>query len=472
MRRRLEAPLTGLVAFCLTVWGCGQRTGEVSPVGRNVILITLDTLRPDHVGCYGHPDVRTPNLDRLAARSIQFTEAVAVVPTTLASHLSILTGTDPRTHGIPRNGFRVDEGNLTLAEVLKEHGYVTAAFVSAFSLDRRFNLAQGFDFYDCAYDRAITPEKADQAQRRAAATTDAVLRWLADYRDERFFLWVHYFDPHYPYDPPDPYGGLYDPDYDGPADGSMAYLERVWLERVVPTEADRRYVISLYDGEISYMDEHLGRLLEEFDRSGLAEHSIVVVVADHGESLGEHDYHFDHGQYVYDASIRVPLLLHCRSLYPRGRVVTEQVDILDLMPTILDLLDLAIPDLVEGRSLGPLIEGDPAWSERVVFSEASKPWNVGTDSGATFQNDPKAKCARTREWKLVDTPFVGIRELYYLPEDPRETVNLIASKPAVAEALGKHLDEWLTRPRTRFPAKDLTPDPDTLEKLRSLGYIH
>ncbi len=457
-----------LAAGVLLVTACGKRAPE-NPGPPNVILITLDTLRPDHLACYGHPSISTPNLDRMAGRGTRFAEAVTVVPTTLASHLSILTGTTPRTHGVARNGFRAGDGNRTLAEVLREHGYATAAFVSAFSLDSRFNLTQGFDVYDCAYDRGFTPSVADQAQRRAQATSEAALGWLREHRTGPFFLWVHYFDPHYPYDPPGKYASLYDPDYKGGADGSMVYLDQVWRKRRFPSPEDRRHVISLYDGEISYMDEHLGNLFDSLERWKLSENSIVVVVGDHGESLGEHGYDFNHGLYVYDPCIRVPLLIRGPGL-PQGRVVPELVETIDLMPTVLDLLDLPVPEVVEGRSLRPLLEGKP-WSERTAFSEATKPWNVEPDSGGVFQNAWKAKCARTREWKYILTPFADKRELYDLSHDPGEETNHLGTRPDIAGEMAARLEAWTERPREIIPNEDLTPDPETLERLKALGYI-
>ncbi|MCK4547878.1 MAG: sulfatase-like hydrolase/transferase, partial [Candidatus Eisenbacteria sp.] len=312
---------------------------------------------------------------------------------------------------------------------------------------------------------------ADQAQRRAEATTDAALAWFREHKDRKFFLWVHYFDSHFPYDPPGRFATLYDPGYQGRANGSMDYLDDVWQKRVFPSSRDRDHIVSLYDGEISYMDMHLGRLLKEFDRSGLMDNSVLIVVADHGESLGEHGYDFDHGLYVYDASIRVPLLIHVPRL-AEGTVIVQQVETLDILPTILDVMGHPIPDVVEGRSLKPLLAGDTSWTERTVFSEASKPWNAEGESGEIFRNERKAKCARTRDWKYIYTPYARSRELYELSKDPAETVNLVAKRPDLAAEMEKHLQFWAQAPRERQPADDLvSQDPETLEKLRSLGYL-
>ena len=241
-------------------------------------------------------------------------------------------------------------------------------------------------------------------------------------------------------------------------------------KRRLPGREDRRHIISLYDGEISYMDEHLGRLLDAMESSGLLQQSIVVVVGDHGESLGEHGYDFDHGLYVYDASIRVPLLIHAPDL-PGGRVFPHQVETIDLMPTVLDLLGRPTPPSVEGRSLRPLMEGDPGWTERTAFSEASKPWNVEPDSGDVFQNAWKAKCARTSTWKYIYTPFKDSRELYLITDDPAEETNRLGPHVDVARAMEDELEGWVEHPRSRVSVEDLTPDPETLEKLKSLGYI-
>jgi arylsulfatase A-like enzyme len=288
---------------------------------------------------------------------------------------------------------------------------------------------------------------------------------------ESFFLWVHYFDPHFPYDPPGRYESMYDPEYAGRANGSMDYLEEIWDKRIFPSANDRKHIISLYDGEISYMDEHLGRLFTMMEKSGLMDHSIVVVVADHGESLGEHGYDFDHGLYVYDASIRVPLLIYAPSM-AKGRVIPYQVETLDIFPTVLDLLDIPVPGPVEGQSLRPLLEGSADWTERTVFSEASKPWNVEGESDEVFRNDWKAKCARTREWKYIYTPFAKTRELYHLAQDPDEITNLLGREPDVARDLEGVLQAWTERPRRRQSTTNLADqDAETLEKLRSLGYL-
>ncbi|MFP3940102.1 MAG: sulfatase, partial [Thermoanaerobaculia bacterium] len=249
--------------------------------GYNLLLVTLDTTRADHLGAYGDAGAETPNLDRLAAGGLRFTDAVTPVPMTLPAHATLLTGLDPPGHGVRINGrFVLGQEHETLAEALRRAGYETAAFVSSFVLDRRFGLAQGFDRYDARLETTRAAAFAPQTERSAEAVTDAAVEWLEGRRaaggeGRPVFLWVHYFDPHDPYEPPEPFASRF---------------------------ADRPYA-----GEIAYVDRELGRLLASLERTGLAGRTVVVATADHGESLGEHGERY-HSRTLYEGAVRVPLI--------------------------------------------------------------------------------------------------------------------------------------------------------------------
>jgi len=349
--------------------------------GFNILLVTLDTTRADRIGCYGYRRAATPILDRLAASGVRFAEALTAAPETLPAHATLLTGLLPPHHGVRIN----TEGRLgslhqTLAEVARGRGYQTAAFVSAFVLDARFGLDQGFDHYDDRVDATRgTAFAAGTNERRAGATTDAALAWLRSRdRARPFLLWVHYFDAHAPYDPPEPFAS--------------------------------RFAGSLYDGEIAYMDAQLGRLLDGVDAAGPRDKTVVIVVGDHGESLGEH-YERTHSVFLYRSTVRVPLVFSNPRLFPKPAVVDGAVvSLADVAPTLLDLLGVEDPPDRDGVSL-LATKADP---RRGVYVESLVPW-------LDFGWAPLFGLRTLREsYVLAPRP-----ECYDLRTDPEERRNLI-----------------------------------------------
>jgi arylsulfatase A-like enzyme len=304
--------------------------------GTNLVVVTLDTTRADRLGCYGAADAETPVLDRLARDGIRVAHAIAPVPITLPSHASLFTGLDPITHGVRMNAeFRLAPGQTTLAEVLAARGWDTAAFVSAFVLDARFGLAQGFATYDAAMpkpDGAVFP--AGTVERSARGTTDAAIAWLARRASAApFFLWVHYFDAHAPYAP--------------------------------PPDLATRFGDRAYDAEIAAVDRELGRLL---DAVGTRGRTTTLVVGDHGESLGEHG-ELTHGVFVYDATVRVPMILRLPDAAVRGVVDDRVVALVDVVPTLLDLYGIERPGPTDGVSL----VGTAPDPTRAVYLESLTP---------------------------------------------------------------------------------------------------
>jgi len=398
---------------------------------RSVLLVTIDTTRPDRLEPYGATDVATPNLQNLANRGIVFEKAWAAAPITLVSHASILSGMSPFEHGVRNNGTQyVADSVNTLAERVKAAGYQTSAFVSAAVLDKRYGLAQGFDVYDddLSDRRNVSPRMV--ADRTAESTVNATMEWLDSAPDDTpFFSWVHFYDPHANYSPPPPFRDEY---------------------------RDR-----LYDGEIAYMDEQIGRLFAHPKLLAAGSDApIIIVIADHGESLGEHGER-THALLAYDSTLHVPFIMHVPG-GPAGMLVKESVGHVDVMPTILSMLELPTGESdqeVSGRDLSPLISGLKYEPSRAYYSETFLPYyTYGWE---------KLRVMRKGRWKFIEAPE---SELYDLLKDPRELSNVFAKHDDISHDMQRDLNEWLADKEADNEAS-LSLDSDELAKLRSLGYL-
>ena len=427
-----EVTRPAIAATLFFVAACaGEQTRHAAgPEDASILLITADTLRADHVGAYGS-QVRTPAIDALARDGVLFENAITPAVMTLPSHASILTGTYPPTHGIRDNGdYRLAASALTLAEVLRARGFRTGAVVSSFVLDSMFGLEQGFDVYDDALPLR-RPNETFFPERHAFAVTDSALRFIEGAGQTRFFLWAHYFDPHFPY--------------------------------VAPEAFAAQYPKSGYAAEVAYLDAELGRLLAGLRSRGLMEKTLVVFVADHGEGLSDHGEE-SHGVFLYDETARVPMIVSFPPRLPAGRKVKGVVRTVDIMPTILDLAGIALPERAEpaqGISLRPLIDGKGESDAGPAYSEAMVPLLMYGWSPLTFIRDSR--------YKYIQAPRP---ELYDLLADPGETKNLVAAQAAVAADFRARL-EALKKDVTRSAtaAETLSPDPEVEAKLRSLGYV-
>jgi arylsulfatase A-like enzyme/Flp pilus assembly protein TadD len=402
-----------------------SQPGREREAGRNVLLLTIDTLRADALGAYGRADAATPWIDRLAAAGVRFVDAHAHNVTTLASHANILSGRLPTEHGVRDNAcFRFPSGTETLATQLKAHGYRTAAFVSAFPLDSRFGLARGFDVYDDRFvDAQARPVLLEQ-ERRGEATVALAKAWIEAKDEAPWFCWVHVYEPHAPYAPPEPFAA--------------------------------RFPGRPYDGEVATADAALRPLLEPILAAGRAGRTVVVMTADHGESLGEHG-EATHGIFAYEATLRVPLLFYSPGL-ARPRVVDAPARHVDLLPTILDALALPVPAGLPGRSLLDAAAGRSAPDVPTYFEALSGQLNRGWA--------PLHGVIEGRK-KLVELP---IPELYDLASDPAEARNLAASSPEPLERLRARLSGLRAR-EAEAGAAPSREDEATLERLRSLGYL-
>ena len=395
----------------------------------SLLVVTIDTLRADHVGSYGHAAARTPRLDGLAARGLRFTRAATVTPLTLPAHSSLLTGTFPARHGVRDNGgYYLGDAHETLAEVLKARGYRTGGFVSAFVLDSRWGINQGFDRYFDDFDlsRFDKAHGMDAIQRPGGETVDAALSWLREDRRRPFFLWVHLYDPHTPYAAP--------PE---------------WAQQF-PRSAE-----GAYDAEIAFADAQLGRLLDVLESDGRLARTVVAVLGDHGEMLGEHG-EATHGFFVYDAAVHIPLVLAGAGV--PARVIDDQVRIVDVMPTVLELLRVPAPAAVQGTSLLPLARG-----VRLNLMAVSESWfprfHYGWSELVAIQDE---------RFKLIRAPRP---ELYDLQRDPRELSDLAAAEPRQKEVLARALDDMLGRLGNAQAAAPQALDAETAERLEALGYI-
>jgi arylsulfatase A-like enzyme/Flp pilus assembly protein TadD len=413
-------------AATVLLGGCGSHP----PVSEmSVILVTLDTTRADRLGAYGGTAVRTPHLDAVAREGILFETAVSQVPLTLPAHGTILTGLHPAAHGVRHNGiYRLPEEVVTVTERFRDKGFDTAAFIGAYVLNRGFGTEQGFRTYDDVPVNRFRGgrDRLFEAERSADQVNERVFRWLDGERGERIFLWVHYYDPHEPYAPP---------------------------------EEGRDLEGEGYDREISYLDACFGDLVRRLREDGWLDRSLLVVVGDHGESLGEHGEP-THGLFLYEGAVRVPFLLRAPVLLPEGRRVEGPVGLVDVAPTVLDLLEMPPLDDCGGRSLVPMIRGDEDGTTGLVFAET---WMPRLEFGWS-----ELYMVRSHRYKYIEAPH---RELYDLLDDPEESLNLEGSDAARAEEMAGWLREWTGGASGEIPepSRDLGPEEEA--RLRALGYL-
>lgn len=398
----------------------------------NVILITIDTLRADRLGCYGYAEAHTPNIDQVARAGARFTRAYTPVPITLPAHAALFTGSTPMATSMHDfSGNKLPADAVTLARVLREHGYATAGFVGSAVLDSRFGLNQGFETYFDHFDFSrLLETNLDQMERRGDLVADEALGWLKRRPlrpGQPLLLWVHLYDPHFPYAPPEPYAS--------------------------------RYRNNPYDGEIAFDDAQVGRLLNFLKQQKLFDNSVIVVAGDHGEGLGEHGEQ-THGFFIYNSTLRVPLIIKIPGIAPR--VVGDEVSLVDVMPTLLQALKIPVPAGVQGRSLLGRILGRPAASPSQLYGETYLPllhfrWS-------------QLRSLQSRGMKYVDAPRP---ELYDTRTDPRELKNLFQSRQSLAHEMRDRLHSLIRRltPAAGSGAEKELTDPALLERLRSLGYV-
>jgi len=422
----------------------------------NLLLISLDTTRADHVGCYGYAEETTPSIDALAAEGHRFTQAYALMPTTLPEHTVMLTGLYPSQLGVLMNGHTVPPQVTTLAERLKTHGFATAAFVGAYVLHPRFGLNQGFEVY----------QNPTRTESTSPEVVNRAMSWLKTVGQRPFFCFVHLYDPHAPYRPP------------------KKYMEKwkVVTHRLPPameffepeqelTDFDRAQCVRGYDGEINTADDRIGELLDGLRQSGAYDNTIVVFTSDHGETMDElferYRYAYDHGEFLYRRELHVPLIVRLPpSLANRGPAVHDElVTHLDLMPTMLELLGLPCDAPCEGRSLVPLLAGRSI-EPRPVIAERHAMKRL-----KTHEHLRGGECAVIDgTWHLIASPARG-DELLRMDADETTAENMAAQKPQVVRRLKGVLRRWAETKRPLWGVSTVTKNEEARARLKELGYI-
>jgi arylsulfatase A-like enzyme len=411
------------LAVCLGVWFFAARPGKNKI--RNVLLISIDTCRADHLSCYGYKKKTTPNIDAIAAEGILFENVVAPTPLTLPSHSSMLTGTIPIYHGVHDNiAYRLAESNITLAEILKEAGFVTGAAVSAFVLDSQFGIDQGFDSFN---DRFKSPlEDSAVEQRRGDETTGLCLDWLEENQERKFFYFLHYYDPHADYEPPEPFAFIF------------------------PSSA--------YAGEIAYTDHCIGQVVAKLKELDLYDSTLIIITADHGEMLGEHG-EITHGLFIYNGVTSIPFVIKVPGRSDAVRIKST-AGLIDIVPTVCSLLDIEPPAAVVGVDLSVCFGGSELSAKRGLYCESLQSTKYNANSLLGIVTD---------RFKYIQTTRP---ELYDIVNDPAESNNLIDEKPDRGRILKDRL-AWIIEESIRRDSADSKADLDdeTRRRLESLGYV-
>ncbi|MEE9500441.1 MAG: sulfatase, partial [Candidatus Aminicenantaceae bacterium] len=416
------------VAFA-GIYPSSHSKGKREAEGMNLLIITLDTMRADRIGAYGYEKANTPHLDDLARKGIMFADCYSPVPLTLPAHCSLFTGRYPLGHRVRDNGtFILSDAEITLAEMMKSKGYDTYAVVASFVLMAKFGLNQGFSVYDDSLD-------ANELLRNfySEITADVVYarfeQWFRNREEKSFFAWVHLYDPHLPYTPPEEYRG----DNNSPGD--------------------------LYDGEVAFTDFYVGKILEDLEAKNVLDNTLIVIVGDHGEAFGEHQ-EYGHSVFCYEENLKVPLIFSNSRLFPEGFVVKNRVSLIDIMPSLLEMFDMDSHLSVHGRSFTKMLAGKKEKEDRSYYIESM----YGKE---TLGWAPLAG--------IIDGPYKYISlpepELYDLEKDNRERNNLFLTKKNIARALDEKLKKSMLEYSTSRGSVRRKLTPEDRRRLESLGYI-
>lgn len=412
------------LAVATSLVSCRSR-GSTADI-RHVLLISIDTCRADHLGCYGFPRPTTPNIDAVAKSGALFEQVASPVPLTLPAHSTLLTGLTPLQHGVHDNlDYRLGPSHVTLAEHLASQGFDTGAVISTFVLDAKFGLNQGFDTYLDHFD-AKRELPGEINERKGEEATRLALQWISENRDRRSFLFLHYYDPHTFYEPPEPFAS--------------------------------RFADNLYAGEIAYTDHCIGQVVSHLKKLGIYDSTLLIIVGDHGEMLNEHG-EYAHGYFVYEAAIKVPLIVRLPG-QRSSRRVPGLVGLVDVMPTVCGLLGIEPPPDLHGEDLTRCIVGNETPRvDREVYCESLTPTKYGANALLGLV---------TPQWKYIETTRP---ELYDLASDPREANNLIAARPRVAAALHERLASLLEQQTAADVESEIELDQGDRQRLAALGYV-
>jgi arylsulfatase A-like enzyme len=426
--------------------------------GPNIILISIDALRADHLSCYGYHRNTSPNIDRIASQGVLFKNAFSQATWTLPSHTSIFLSQYVWRHNVPSaHTKRLTDPCTTLAEILKNENFATAAFTGGGYTSSQYGFDQGFEIYDDG-----TPEKM-MWRGEISSYMDKSLNWLESVRNRKFFLFIHTYDVHTPYDPPAPYFDLYTK---GRCEGKHLRTsrgiipEKLDASKLIPKEID--YIMAVYDGDINYVDDQLRKLFKKLDQLGISDNTIMIITADHGEGFNEHG-RLDHGYKPYIELVHVPLIIKGPGI-PKNRIYENYVQHIDILPTILEILNIPQRKEMQGRSLLPLI------------SDCEIEEDFKTYSSGEAREKPQRRFSmslRTKEWTYIMNQG-GPDELYERVNDPKEQNKIIEKRPLIAQKLKEELEDFIALTSKGKPqvAEKVDIDEELKEGLKSLGYLH
>lgn len=428
----------------------------------NILLITLDGLRDDHLGCYGYKRDTSPNIDKIAEGGVLFLNAIAQSSHTAPCMYSILTSTYPSECGVFNFGDKISEKIPTLSYLLEVGGYKTGFFSSHVGIAT----IRGFDeHFDTFYSIWTSREDYNNKSIKVTEINPRIIKWIEKNKKEKFFLWIHYLEPHYPMNPPLTYTKLFlDGNYNKAEQKVKISDDYVFGFGGIPRRlanpnndiTDLNYYISLYDATIRYADEQIGKLIKYLKEMNLDRKTVIIISSDHGESLGEHDLYFTHGFQLYEGLIKVPLIIKDGTSSPKKGKIMDQVQQIDIAPTILEILKIKKPSSMVGTSLIPLIKENDDYNREYAFSF------LGTDKISI----------RTNEWKLIYTFNNKEYELYNLKDDPGELSNIVSVEKEKFEFLKQILDRYIDETiNTRKEKTKIFLEEDEKERLRFLGYV-
>jgi Arylsulfatase A and related enzymes len=480
----------------------------------NVVLLTIDTTRADFIGAYGNRSVSTPNIDSLARDGVLFEHFYSTINTTLAAHASIFTGLYPRNHGVGRNSMRLNQKNLTIAEFLHANGYDTAAFIGSFALASVFGVKQGFETFDESFigdmsdyvsrnasfankdnkefQIVLTKQKVGDIERRAGDVNKSFFGWLDQNKNKKFFAFVHYYDPHFPYNPPEewyrrrlsaiPAGvPLSTPDrpafeklFENMTPALAKFQASNFNNFPLPNSMDA--LLKLYASEIEYADSAVGQIIKKLNETGLRNKTIFIVTADHGENLVDHPEFktfFRHGFLTHDTETHIPFIVSCPGYLPSGERVNEVASEVDIFPTVADLLGFR-PPRVDGISVLKEFFGQKIHTNRDIFAEASQPHLDFHKFAAqmVWVNDRNSAFARKGDYKYITAPWINYEAVFNLQEDPGERNNLLGSvSKGDLRKFRKDLKEWRSKAALGNIDSSFQLSDEERDKLKSLGYV-
>ena len=460
-RRRASPAAASILLLGATACTPDPSHDLAAPADLNVVVILLDTVGAEHVGAFGADTDHTPRIDRLADEGVRFPRAYSPAPWTPPAVASLFTAKMPFGHGLMSVHDTLASEQTTLAERLSERGFVTAGFITHFAIRNDLGFGQGFDTYD---DSAVGGHAAITSDR----VTDAALDWLSDHAADRFFLFVHYFDAHYRYH--------HHPQFDLTSSyaGSLEPATDIWKlreRRFELTRADLDYLVGLHREEIAFADHHIGRLVDRIAALGLDERTLVVLAADHGEEFMRHGW-IGHTRTLYEELLHIPFLIRLPGTIEPA-TVDAPVSLIDVMPTVLELVGASAEETVQGRSLVPLLLGEAAPGERTTYGEVT--FSVSEGAKNRFWEKTAYKTAvRSGRHKLIHDLLTEQWELYDLEADPEELVDLAGGGHPAEERLSRALRDWELARDEALSDRGETPreiSPEERERLRSLGYL-